>query len=70
MGENTVGVFTMKLRLRRSEARSAREARLRRMKCLPLANVKEKMWLKPRLQPHFLLLIAFCFAKSYRNFAL
>jgi hypothetical protein len=38
----------MKLRLRRSEARFAREARLRRMKCLPLANEK----------------VAFCGAKS------
>ena len=34
--------FHVKLRLRRSEARFAREARLRRMMCLPLANVKEK----------------------------
>jgi hypothetical protein len=38
----------MKLRLCRSEARFAREARLRRMKCLPLANENE----------------AFCGAKS------
>jgi hypothetical protein len=43
--------FQMKLRLCRNEARSAHEARLRRVKCLPLANVK----------------VAFCVAKSIIN---
>jgi hypothetical protein len=41
----------VKLRLCRSEARSAREARLRRMKCLPLANENEAFCQKAKSNP-------------------
>ena len=44
--ENTERFQVMHLPCGKYDARFARDARLRRMMCLPLANVKEKRWLK------------------------
>jgi hypothetical protein len=70
----------VKLRRWRSEACFAREARLRRMKCLPIgkrlgsfllsqkAFNEIKRWSKPRLQPPFSLFYVDTFAFSMYNY--